>query len=196
MFAPSVGTMMDGEHAFATSGGTAWRRRQRRLSAFRRSVLWHSKMEIAAALHHTSGMRTSTTAHFSSTAVEPFAPLPPVEKFTVPVFDQVHQVQSAAGEVTENFAKILVVHEQVIAQDFPEVIVPLPPAREVSAPVYGQVHQVFVGLRPERLVDARGGRRGAAAQCPRWELLSSRCSRSVALTGSTTPLPSSSSSRL
>ena len=61
MFAPSVGTMMDGEHAFATSGGTAWRRRPKRLRAFRRYVLWHSKMEIAAALHHTSRQRTSTT---------------------------------------------------------------------------------------------------------------------------------------
>ena len=39
MFAPSVGTMINGEHAFATSGGTAWRRRQRRLRAFRRYVL-------------------------------------------------------------------------------------------------------------------------------------------------------------
>ena len=44
-------------------------------------------------------------------------------------------------------------HEQVIVQDIPEVFVPLHPAQEVSAPVYGQVHQVFVGLRPERLVD-------------------------------------------
>ena len=52
MFAPSVGTMVDGEHAFATRGGTPWRRRQRRLRAFRRYVLWHSKMEIAAALHN------------------------------------------------------------------------------------------------------------------------------------------------
>ena len=100
MFAPSVGTMMNGERAFASRGGTAWRRRQRRLRAFRRFVLWHSKMEVAAALHHTSGIRTSTTAQFSSSAVEPFAPrvvgfLPPVEKFTVPVYDQVHQVQSA-----------------------------------------------------------------------------------------------------
>ena len=28
MFAPLVGTVKDGEHAFATSGGTAWRRRE------------------------------------------------------------------------------------------------------------------------------------------------------------------------
>ena len=61
MFAPSVGTMIDGEHAITTSGGTAWRRRQRLLRAFRRYVLWHSKMEIAAAIHHTSRLRTSTT---------------------------------------------------------------------------------------------------------------------------------------
>ena len=74
MFAPSVGTMMDGEHAFAASGGTAWRRRQRRLRAFRRSVLWHSKMEIAAALHHISRQRTSTTA--TATQTTNFGPVP------------------------------------------------------------------------------------------------------------------------
>ena len=73
MFAPSVGTMMDGEHAFASSGGTAWRR-QRRLRAFRRFVLWHSKMEIPAALHHTSRQRTSTTA--AATQTMNFAPVP------------------------------------------------------------------------------------------------------------------------
>ena len=196
MFAPSVGTMLNGEHAFATCGGPAWRRRQRRLRAFRRFVLWHSKMEIAAALHHTSGLR--------STAVEPSAPyvvgsLPPVEEFSGPVYDQVHQELFTASvsteniaeipvvqeqvivpavvdslplddeftgqcttkfirysllQVTENFAKIPVVHEQVIAQDIPDVIAPLPPAQEFSAPVYGQV-----GLRPERLVDARGPQR-------------------------------------
>ena len=62
MFVPLVGTMMDGEHAFATSGGTAWRRRQRRIRAFRRLVLWHSKMEVAAALHHKSRQRSTSTA--------------------------------------------------------------------------------------------------------------------------------------
>ena len=58
---------MDGEHAFATSGGTAWRRRQRLLRAFRRNVLWHSKMEIATAIHHTSRQRTSTTTAATQT---------------------------------------------------------------------------------------------------------------------------------
>ena len=67
MFAFLVGTMMDGEHVFATSGGTAWRRRQRRLRAFRRYVLWHSKMEIAAAIHHTSRQRTPTTTAATQT---------------------------------------------------------------------------------------------------------------------------------
>ena len=31
---------MDGEHALATSGGTAWRRRQRRLRAYCRFIFW------------------------------------------------------------------------------------------------------------------------------------------------------------
>ena len=81
--------------------------------------------------------------------------LPLDEEFTGPVYDQVHQEMVASSEMAENFAGIPVVHEQAIVQDFPEVFIPLPPAEEVSAPVYGQVHQVFVGLRPERLVDAR-----------------------------------------
>ena len=75
------------------------------------------------------------------------------------MFDHVHQEHFSAGEVTENFATIPVVQEQVIVQDIPEVVVPLPPAQEFSAPVYGHVHRVFVGLRPERLVDARGPQR-------------------------------------
>ena len=76
----------------------------------------------------------------------------------------------------ENIAEIPVVHEQVIVQVIPDVIVPLPPAEEFSAPVYDQVHQeqiaasemtvdfaeipvvheqVIVGVRLERLVDVR-----------------------------------------
>ena len=68
-------------------------------------------MEVAAALHHSSGLRTSTAAHFSNTAVEPIAPrvvgsLPPVEEFTGPVYDHVHQEQFAAGEMSENMVEI------------------------------------------------------------------------------------------
>ena len=49
MFARSVKTMMDGKHVFATSGGAAWRRQQRRLRPFRRFVHWATNMELAAA---------------------------------------------------------------------------------------------------------------------------------------------------
>ena len=72
---------------------------------------------------------------FSSTAVEPYAPcvvgsLPPVEEFSVPVYAHVHFEQIAASEMTVDTAEIPVVHQQVI-----------------------------VGMRPERLVDARGPQR-------------------------------------
>ena len=153
MFAPSVGTMMNGEHAFATSGGNAWRRRQRRLRAFRRLVLWHSKMEVAAALHHTSGRRTSTTPQFSSTAVEPIAPrvvdpLPPIEEFTGPVYDQVHQEQFTAGEMPENLVEIPVVQEQVIVQAIPEVVDSLPPVEEFTGPGFNHVHHEHIAAVP------------------------------------------------
>ena len=71
------------------------------------------------------------------------------------MFDQVNQELVASNEMTENFPEILVVHEQVIVQDIPEIIVPFPPSQKFPAPVHGQVNQVFVGMRPERLVDAR-----------------------------------------
>ena len=66
--------------------------------------------------------------------------LPPVEEFTVPVYDQVHQEQISASEMTENIAEVPVVHEQMI-----------------------------VGLRPERLVDASGPQSCERAACPRFE---------------------------
>ena len=141
--------MVDGEHAFATSGGTAWRRRQRRLRAFRRFVLWHSKMKVAA-----------TTAQFSSTAVEPIAPrvvgsLLPVEEFTGPVHDHVHQEQFAVGEMSENMVEIPVVQEQEIVQAIPEVVDSLPPAEEFTRPVYDHVHQELfaAGEMTENLVE-------------------------------------------
>ena len=119
MFAPSVGTMMNGEHAFATG------------------------MEIATALHHTSGLRTSSTAaatqsvNFASVPAAVVGSLPPGEVFAAPVYDQVHQEQIAASEMTENIAEILVVQQQVI-----------------------------VGTLPERLVDARGPQGGLACGMP------------------------------
>ena len=182
MFAPSVGTMVDGEHAFATSGGPAWRRRQRRLRTFRRFVLWHSKMEVAAALHHSSGLRTFTTAQFSSTAVEPIAPrvvgsLPPVEEFTLPVYDHVHQEQFAAGEMSVNKVEIPVVQEQVIVQAIPEVVDSLPPAEEFTGPGLNQVHHEHFAAVPAAteffpMSDDEGGELSAGLRpAPLWEPL-------------------------
>ena len=58
----------------------------------------------------------------------------PVEEFTEPVYNPVHQQHCSAGDTTENIADFPVVHEQVI-----------------------------VGMRPERLVDARRPQGGAGA---------------------------------
>ena len=146
MFAPLVGTMINGKHAFATTGGTAWRRRQRRLRAFRRYVLWHSEMEIAAALHHTSGLRTSSTTaatqsvNFASVPAAVVGSLPPCEVFAAPVFDQVHQEQLAASEIPENMVEIPVVREQVKVQEIPRVVGSHPPVAEFTGPVSDQVH--------------------------------------------------------
>ena len=93
-----------------------------------------------------SDMLSLVYPQFSTTAVEPYAPrvvgsLLPLEEFTEPVHDQVHQEQIAACEMTENIGEIPVVQEQV-----------------------------FVGTRRERLVDARGPQGGLErAACPRSE---------------------------
>ena len=73
--------MKDGEHAFATSPHGDDDR-----DVFVPFVGLFSgipKMEVAAALHHSSGLRTSG-----------------------PVYDQVHQEQFAAGEMSENLVGI------------------------------------------------------------------------------------------
>ena len=174
--------MMNGEHAFATTGGTAWRRRQRRLRAFRRFVLWHSKMEVAAALHHSSGLRTSTTAQFSSTAVEPIAPrvvgsLLPAEEATGPVYDHVHQEQFAAGEMSENMVEFHVVQEQVIVQAIPVVDDSLPLVEEFTGPGFYQVHHEHIAAVPAvteffPMSDDEGGELSAGLRpAPLWEPL-------------------------
>ena len=132
MFAPSVGAMSNGAHAFATSDGTAWRPRQRRLRAFRRYVLWHSKMEVAAALHHTAPRVVGS--------------LPPVAEFAGPVYGQVHLEQFSAGETTENTAKIPVVQEQVLVQAIPRFVGSLPAVDDFTA---------YVARRPLPLVEVR-----------------------------------------
>ena len=80
MFAPSVGTMLDGEHAFATSGGTARQRRQRRSRAFRRFVPWSSKMEVAAALHYTRQRTSMTSAVTQTRATHLILPMRPTPR--------------------------------------------------------------------------------------------------------------------
>ena len=59
--------------------------------------LRYAQFGVPAIFHHCSG-----------------GSLPPVEEFTEPVYDQVHQEQFAAGEMTENMVDIPVVQEQVI----------------------------------------------------------------------------------
>ena len=86
-------------------------------------------MEVAAALHHTSGLRTSSTAAatqsviFASDPVAVVGSLPPCEVFAAPVFDHVP-----------------VVREQVIVQAIPRVVGSHPPVAEFAGPVYDQVH--------------------------------------------------------
>ena len=75
--------------------------------------------------------------------------------FAAPVFDQVHQVQFAAGETTENIAEFPVVPEQVIVQAIPRVVGSLPPVDEFTSPVYNPVHQeqVFAGDTTENIAN-------------------------------------------
>ena len=59
-----------------------------------------------------SDMLSLVYPQFSTTAVDPYAPrvvgsLLPLEEFTEPVYDQVHQEQFAAGEMTEIWWKSL-----------------------------------------------------------------------------------------
>ena len=65
-------------------------------------------------------------------------PFPLSEVFTVPVYDQVHQVQSAAGEMVDNIVDFAVVQEQVIV---PAVVDSLPLDEEFTGPVFVQVQQ-------------------------------------------------------
>ena len=104
---------------------------------------------------------------FSYTAVEPSAPcvdgsLPPVEEFTGPMDDQVLQEHIAASEFTEKPAEIPVVHEQVIVQDIPEVVVSLPPAQEFFC---ARVRPSPSGVRWDA-AGAVGGRSGGAEVRP------------------------------
>ena len=65
----------------------------------------------------------------------------PLEEFTEPVYNQVHQKLFAASETTENIAEIPVVQEQVVVQAIPEVVDSLSPLKEFTEPVCNQVLQ-------------------------------------------------------
>ena len=70
------------------------------------------------------------------------------------MYNQVHQEQIAAGETTEDTAKIPVVQEQVIVQDIPDVVVPLPPVEEFTEPVCSSVHheQIVTGEMTQDII--------------------------------------------
>ena len=109
-------TMMNGEHAFATSGGIAWRRRQRRLRAFRRYVLWHSKMEIEAALVHTSRQCTSTTTAATQTVNYVFVSA--AATYAAPA--SVHVIEYVTPTpVIENIAPVPAVTSEVPSHQLP-----------------------------------------------------------------------------
>ena len=105
-------------------------------------------------------LRLRFTIPLDCTAVEPSAPyvvgsLPPVEEFSGPVYDQVHQELFTASVSTENIAEIPVVHEQVIVQEIPDVSGPFPLSEVFTVPVYDQVHlvQSAAGEMMENIVD-------------------------------------------
>ena len=96
---------------------------------------------------------------FSSTAVEGFAPqvvgsLPPLEEFTEPVYNQVHEELFVTGEMTLNIVEHPAVQEQVIVQEIAEVVNSLLPVEEFTEPVYNQVHheQIVAGEMTEQII--------------------------------------------
>ena len=117
-----------------------------------------------------SDMISLVYPQFSSTAVEPYAPrvvdsLLPLEEFTEPVYDQVHQEHVVASEMTENIAEIPVVQEQVIVGTRPERLVqggleraacPRSEAPLLSPVVMVQEAYCCV-LPPARVAGAKGG---------------------------------------
>ena len=131
--------MMDGEHAFAASGGTAWRRRQRCLRAFRRYVLWHSEMEVATAIHHTTRLRTSTT--IAATQTVNFAPVlaaaPYAATASMPVVEHVTPdlaVYTASAPAHE-FSVSAPVNEYVGSARVIEYVTPAPVTTLLEPPV-------------------------------------------------------------
>ena len=86
---------------------------------------------------------------FSFTAVEAFSPLvvgslPPLEEFDALVYDQIHQVQIVAGEMTQHRVENPAVQEQASVQEIsqvPQVVDSFPPLQEFVVPMCNQVLQ-------------------------------------------------------
>ena len=140
MFALSVGTMMDGEHAFATSGGTAWRRRQRRLRAFRRYALWHSKMEIAPAIPRASRQRTSTATAATQTVNHVFVSA--AATYAAPA--SVHVIEYVTPAlVMVNIAPVPAVTSDVPSQQLPPACTTTTDTADDNLDVTGLVYPQF-----------------------------------------------------
>ena len=87
----------------------------RRLRAFRRYVLWHSKMEMAAALHHTSRQRTSTTTAATQTVNYVFVSA--AATYAAPA--SVHVIEYVTpAPVMENIAPVPAVISDVACQRY------------------------------------------------------------------------------
>ena len=104
------------------------RRRQRRFRAFRRYPFGYSKMEIAAVIHHTSRLRTSTT--IAATQTVKFAPVPAAAPYaataSVPVAEHVAPdpaVFTASAPANE-FSVSALVNEYVASPRVIEYVTP------------------------------------------------------------------------
>ena len=140
---PADGLCADRAHGTV---GAARRRRDRRLRAF----LKHERVTVAmklATIQHHSYLKSGVV----NVGVQVGSPLAPVTEYVAPA--QVPPVYSTTTVTTD------LVHPQfsstAVVPSAPCVVGSLPPVEEFTGPVYDQVLQVFVGMRPERLVDAR-----------------------------------------
>ena len=91
----------------------------------------------------TTGVNLDAAVEGSASQV--VGSLPHGEVFAVPVFNQVHQEQLAGGEIPENLVEILVVQELFPAGEATEKFATIPVVHE----------QVILGVRPDPLAEPR-----------------------------------------
>ena len=115
------------------SGVTAWRRRQRRLRAHRRFILWSTKMEVAAALHHAARQRTSLTDD-ATTQPEPPAASCAAAFAPAPVIGYV--APAPAGEGSSRWKRHLAKPEYVAPTSDVTDTAPTPVIEYVAPPPY------------------------------------------------------------